>query len=85
MVQISKPDEGLIIEVTVNGVQIKVAEEKLSALQILEFAEADGAIPGSPKDYLLQGDQHLYKPEDIVDLLENKEFIAIPNRPTQVA
>ena len=85
MVQISKPGEGLTVEIMVNGVQIKVNEEKLSALRILEYASKGGAIPGDPAEYLLQGHEVLYKPEDTVDLTEDKEFIAIPNRPTQVA
>ena len=72
-------------EIKVNGVQIKVEEEKLLASQILELAKERGAMPGEPEDYLLQGEKRLYKPNEWVNVEEDKEFITIPEGPTEVA
>lgn len=72
-------------EIRVNGVEIKVYEEKLQAARILAIAHDHGAMPGQPDEYDLQGQKQLYKDEDWVDLEEDKEFITIPNRPTPVA
>ena len=73
------------IEIRVNGVEIKVDEEKLQASRILEIAHEHGAMPGKPAEYDLQGQNRLYKADDWVDLAEDKEFITIPNTPTPVA
>ena len=85
MVEVSNVEQKFTIEIKVNGVAIKVDEEKLLAEKVLEIAKQHGAMPGKPEDYLLQGDQHLYKPEDWVNFEEDKEFITIPEGPTDVA
>ena len=72
-------------DIRVNGVEIKVDEEKLQARRILEIAYERGAMPGKPEEYDLQGQNHLYKADDWVDLAGDKEFITIPNTPTPVA
>ena len=72
-------------EIQVNGVLIKVDEEKLQASRILEIAHERGAMPGKPEEYDLQGESRLYKADDWVDFTEDKEFITIPNTSTQVA
>lgn len=74
-----------VFEIHVNGVPIKIDEEKLQAIRILEIAHDNGAMPGKPEEYDLQGQKELYKSDDWVDLGEDKEFITVPNRPTQVA
>ena len=77
--------EQQIFEFEVNGVQIKVQEEKLQAIEILKKAKEYGAMPGDPEDYQLQGENQLYKAEDWVDLTDDKQFITIPTGPTDVA
>ena len=69
----------------VNGTEIDSPHQKLVAHDILELAEKNGAIPGKPEDYLLQGDKGQYGSDDWVDLEEDNRFITIPNKPTQVA
>ena len=69
----------------VNGVQIETPQQKLVAKNILELAKEKGAIPGNPEEYILQGDKGKYKADDWVDLSEDNLFIAISNKPTQVA
>ena len=85
MAEASKVEQTSTIEITVNGVQIKVDVEKLLAKDVLEMAKEHGAMPGKPQDYQLQGSQRLYKPEDWVNFEEDKEFITIPIGPTDVA
>ena len=72
-------------EITVNGVQIKVDVEKLLAKDVLDKAKEQGAMPGKPEDYQLQGDKGLYKSDDWVNFEEDKNFITIPIGPTDVA
>lgn len=69
----------------VNGVEIATPHQKLVAHDILELAEKQGAIPGKPESYVLQGDKGAYGWDDRVDLEEDCRFITIPNTPTQVA
>ena len=69
----------------VNGTEIDTPHQKLVAHDILELAEKNGAIPGKPEDYILQGDKGQYGWDDWVDLEEDNRFITIPNKPTQVA
>ena len=69
----------------VNGVQIDTPHQKLVAQDILKLAKEKGAIPGNPEEYILQGDKGKYKADDWVDLSEDNLFIAITNKPTQVA
>ena len=85
MVEASKLEEKPTYEIEVNGFQIKLEEEKLLAIDILKIAKQHGAMPGEPDTYLLQGDKKLYKPEDWVDVLEDKVFITVPNTATNVA
>ena len=85
MVEASKTEQESTYEIKVNGVQIKVDQEKLLAERVLEIAKDHGAMPGKPEDYLLQGDKGLYKPNDWVDFREDKEFITIPEGPTDIA
>ena len=77
----SKPE----FEIKVNGVLIKVAEEKLAAKEVLKRAKDHNAMPGKPEDYELQGEKRLYKLDDEVNFEEDKEFITIPIGPTDVA
>ena len=85
MVEVSKVEQKSAFDIKVNGVAIKVDEEKLLAERVLEIAKDHGAMPGKPEDYLLQGEQRLYKPEDWVTFEEDKNFITIPEGPTDVA
>ena len=69
----------------VNGIEISTDKQSLLAKQILELAKKKGAIPGNPEDYILQGDKGKYEQDALVNLKEDNLFIAIPNKPTQVA
>ena len=85
MAEASKVENNPPFEVEVNGVQIKLNEEKVLAIDILKKAKQQGAMPGQPDTYLLQGEKDLYKPEDWVDVSEDKVFITVPNTATDVA
>ena len=69
----------------VNGVEIYTEHESLSAKEILELAKEKEAIPGEPRDYILQGEKGSYIADDSVNLEEDNLFIAIPNTSTRVA
>ena len=78
-----------VYEFTVNKTLIKTPHEKLSAEDIIRLAIKQGAtgVSGKPEDYVLQSlnpDQE-FKSDDIVDLLEYKEFITEKTGPTPVA
>ena len=82
-------DDKTVYEFTVNETLIKTPHEKLSAEDIIRLAIKQGAtgVSGKPEDYVLQSlnpDQDL-KFDDIVDLLEYKEFITEKTGPTPVA
>ena len=85
MAEANKVEAKPPFEIEVNGVKIKIDKEKLLAIDILKKAKQHGAMPGEPDTYLLQGDKELYKPEDWVDILEDKVFITVPNTATDVA
>ena len=85
MPEASKVEQTSTFEITVNGVPIKVAADKLQAERVLEISKEHGAMPGKPKDYQLQGDKGLYKADDWVNFEEDKDFITIPQGPTDVA
>ncbi len=85
MAETSKVEQETTFEITVNGVLIKVDDEKLPAAKVLEIAKKHGAMPGKPEDYQLQGERGLYKPDDWVDFKEDKDFITIPQGSTDVA
>ena len=78
-----------IYEVTVNGTLIKTPHEKLSAGDIIRLAIKQGAggISGQPEGYVLQAlnPDREFKLDDIVNLLEYKEFITEKSGPTPVA
>ncbi len=76
-------------EFNVNTTLIKTPHEKLSAGDIIRLAIENGAggISGKPEDYILQSldPDREFKADDIVDLLEYKEFITEKSGPTPVA
>jgi len=72
-------------EFKVNGVEIHSPLQKIVALDVLQLAKNKGAFPGKPEDYILEGDKGQYKPNDWVDLVQDKMFITAPNKPTTVA
>ena len=72
-------------EIEVNGMDIEVSSQKLTAHQILELAKKKGAMPGDPNGYFLQGDKGEYKQDDEVNIEEDHRFLTIPNKPTPVA
>ena len=76
-----------IFEFTVNGELIKTTEEKLIASDIINLAIKNGAISGKPEDYVLEAvdSDREFKPDDIVDLSEFKEFITEKTGATPVA
>lgn len=80
-----KIQPGEAYPIMVNGVEIKVHEEKVTAAHILELAKDHGAIPGNPDEYILKGESREYRGGDIVDVATDKSFIAIPVTPTPVA
>ena len=69
----------------VNGIEMTMSTARVIAYDILELAEKNGAIPGNPVDYLLQGDKGQYGWDNWVDLEEDNVFLTIPNQPTPVA
>ena len=85
MAETSRTEQESTFEIRVNGVLFKVDGKKLLAERVLELAKEHGAMPGKPEDYQLQGEKGLYKPNDWVDFEEDKEFITIPQGPTDVA
>lgn len=78
-----------VYEFTVNKTLIKTPHEKISAGDIIRLAIEKGAsgISGKPEDYILQSlnPEREFKPDDIVDLLEYKEFITEKSGSTPVA
>ena len=69
----------------VNGIEMQMGQEKVVAHDILELAEKEGAIPGKPENYLLDGDKGRYGWDDPVNLSEDSVFITLRNAPTPVA
>ena len=78
-------DEVRIFEFKVNGIQIEVKSQTLTARDILELAKERGAMPGKPEDYVLQGDKGRYESDDLINLEEDNIFITLPTAPTPVA
>ena len=78
-----------VYEFTVNKTLIKTPHEKLSAGAIIRLAIKEGAVgvSGKPEDYILQSlnPDREFKSDDIVDLLEYKQFITEKSGPTPVA
>ena len=78
-----------VYEFTVNKTLIKTSHEKLSAGDIIRLAVKQGAggVSGKPEDYVLQSldPDREFKSDEIVDLLEYKEFITEKSGPTPVA
>lgn len=72
-------------EIEVNGIEIEVSSQKLTAHQILELAKEKGAMPADPNGYVLQGDKGEYKQDDEVNIREDHRFLTIPNMPVRVA
>ena len=71
--------------IKVNGAEMTVSDERVVAHDILELAEKQGAIPGKPGEYELQGDKGRYGWEDMVNLSEDSVFITLRKGPTPVA
>ena len=80
-------DKHAFFEFVVNGTLIKTTHEKLTAIDIIRLAIEHGAVSGKPEDYLLESVEppREFKSDDIVDLLEYKEFITERSGPTPVA
>ena len=72
-------------DLKVNGIQIRTNHQTLTAGAILILALEHHAIVGKPEQYLLQGTKRTYGPDEVVDLLQDDQFIAVPNKPTPVA
>ena len=81
--------DNTVYEFTVNGTLIKTPHEKLSAGDLVRLAFEQGAkgVSGKPEDYLLQSlnPDRDFKPDDIVDLLEYKDFITEKSGSTPMA
>lgn len=69
----------------VNGIEMQMGQEKVVAHDVLELAEKEGAIPGKPENYVLEGDKGRYGRDDWVNLSEDSVFITLRDAPTQVA
>lgn len=69
----------------VNGIEVQMEHEKVVAHDVLELAEKEGAIPGKPENYVLEGDKGRYGRDDWVNLSEDSVFITLRDAPTQVA
>ena len=79
-----KVENGLY-EIKVNGIEIDVKRQEITAGEILELAKERGAVPGKPEEYVLQGDKGRYGPDDLINLEEDNIFITLPIAPTPVA
>ena len=79
--------DNTVFEFDVNGITIKAGHEKLTALDIIRLAIEHGAVSGKPEDYVLASvrPEHEFKSDDVVDLLEYKEFVTEKSGPTPVA
>ena len=82
-------NDKIVYEFTVNTTLIKTPHEKLSAGDIIRLAITHGAggISGQPEDYVIQSldPDREFKSDDIVNLLEYKEFITEKSGRTPVA
>ena len=82
-------NDNTVYEFTVNGTLIKTPHEKLSAIDIILLASKQGAsgVTGNPEEYVLHSltPDREFKSDDIVDLLEYKEFITEKSGRTPVA
>ena len=74
-------------EFTINGTLIKTPHEKLTAADVIRLAIEHRAATGNPEDYVLVSidPDHQFKSDDIVDLLDYKEFVTEKSGPTPVA
>ena len=82
-------DNATHYEFTVNKTLIKTSHEKLAAGDIIRLAinQGAGGISGKPEDYVLQSldPDREFKFDDIVNLLEYKEFLTEKSGRTPVA
>ncbi|MCY4083111.1 MAG: hypothetical protein OXF54_22915 [Caldilineaceae bacterium] len=85
MAGIRSKEEDRSYEIKVNGIEIEVKRQKITAGEILALAKERGAVPGKPEEYVLQGDKGRYDSDDLIDLNEDYIFITLPTAPTQVA
>ena len=85
MTERSVPANSRTFAFKVNGVEIAVKQQTLTAREILQLASDKQAMPGQPNEYALQGDKGIYQPDAIVNLQEDNLFITIPTTPTKVA
>ena len=85
MAETKAKEENRSFEIKVNGIEIEVKSQELTAHEILELAKERGAVPGNPDEYVLQGDKGRYDPDALVNLEEDNIFITLPTTPTQVA
>ena len=60
--------------IKVNNIPIQLDREKLKAEEVLRIAKEHDAMPGKPDSYELQGEKRLYKPDEWVDLNEDKSL-----------
>ena len=76
-----------IYEFTVNGTLLKTSHEKLLAADIIRIAIEHGAATDKPDDYVLVSldPDRQFKADEIVDLLEYKEFVTEKSGSTPVA
>lgn len=85
MAETRSKEEDRSYEIKVNGIEIEVKRQKITAGEILELAKDRGAVPGKPEEYVLQGDKGQYDSGDLIDLNEDNVFITLPTTPTPVA
>ena len=80
-------DDQTTYELTVNGALIKTPHERLTAADIIRLAIKEGAVAGQPDDYVLVSldPHHQFQPEDLVDILDYKNFVAEKSGSTPVA
>lgn len=85
MAETKAKEENRSFKIKVNGIEIEVKSQELTAHKILELAKERGAVPGNPDEYVLQGDKGRYDPDTLINLEEDNIFITLPTAPTQVA
>ena len=78
--------EGVRVQIKVNGITIEVTE-KVEVREILDKAKDGGAIEGPVEEYIIERvkKEGEIKIDEIVNVRNREEFLAVPTGKTDVA
>ena len=85
MAEAEKNQEDGAYNFKVNGIEFEIKRRIVLAREILEIAAKQGAMPGKPDEYVLEGDKGRYEADSKIDLAEDNIFITLPIKAPQVA